>query len=161
MAVDVFGDDVEVAADERRDGGGEPGGHLELQAGHPGEFVGELFGADGIAVGQIDVNDANAVDDGFEETGVAVLLVAGEAGGDGFNGQAGEDGNAVVRLLGDGGGVVAETFKVLGGEIGAFELLEEEDVGLVDLEPGGDVVEAGADGVDVPGGDADGGSPCS
>ncbi len=156
MAVDVFGDDVEVAADDSGGGGGEPCGHLELQAGHPGEFVGELFGADGIAVGQIDVDDADAVYDGLEEASVAVLLVAGEGGGDGFQGRAGEDGDAVVRLLGDGGGGVAKTFKVLGGEVCALELLEEEDIGLVGLEPVGDVVEAGADGVDVPGGDADG-----
>ena len=88
---------------------------------------------------------------------MAVLLVTGEGGGDRLDGVPGEDGDAVVGLLGDGGGAVADGFKDVGGEVGALELLEKESIGLVDFEPGEDGVEAGADGVDVPGGDSDGG----
>ena len=161
VAVDVFGDDVEVAADDGGDGGLEPAGHLYLEALHPGELVGELVGADGVAVGQVDVDDADALDDGFEEAGVAVLLVAGEGGGDGLDGMWGEDGDAVVGLLGDGGGAVADGLEDVGGEVSAFELLEEKGVGLVGLEPGEDEGEAGTDGVDVPGGDSDGVAPYS
>ena len=156
VTVDVFGDDVEVATDEGRGAGLEPAGHLLFEAGHPGELVGELLGADGVAVGEIDVDDADALDEGLEEAGVTILLVAGEGGGNGLDGVAGEDGDAVVGLLGDSGGPVADGLEDVGGEVSAFELLEEEDVGLVDLEPGEDGFETGADGVDVPGGDADG-----
>ncbi len=156
VAVDVFGDDVEVAADDCGSGGLEPAGHLLEQALHPGELVGELVGADGVAVGQVDVDDANAVDDGFEEAGMAILLVAGEGGGDGVDGMARENGDAVVGLLGDGGGLITDGLEDIGGEVSAFELLEEEDVWLVDLEPGDDERETGTDGVDVPGGDSDG-----
>jgi hypothetical protein len=46
---------------------------------------------------------------------------------------------------------------VVGGELEAFELLEEEDVGLLVGEEGFDEREAGAEGVDVPGGEFDGG----
>ncbi len=158
VAVDVFGDDVEVAADNGGDGGGEPAGHLSLKASHPGELIGELVGADGVAVGKVDVDDADAFDDGFEEASVAVLLVAGEGGGDGLDGMQGEDGDAVIGLLGDGGGLVADGLEDVGGEVSAFELLEEEDVGLVEFKPGEDEGETGADGVDVPAGDSDGGS---
>jgi hypothetical protein len=78
VAVDLFGDDVEVAADDGGDIGAEPGVELEREAVHPGELVVELFGADGVAVGQIDVDDAQAVDEGFEKARVAVGFVAGE-----------------------------------------------------------------------------------
>ena len=161
VAVDVFRDDVEVATDEGGGGGLEPAGHLLEEALHPGEFVEEFIGADGVAVGQIDVDDADALDDRFEKAGVAILLVAGEGGGDGLDGMRREDGDAVVRLLGNGDGVVADGLEDVGGEVGAFELLEEEGVGLIGFEPGEDEGEAGTDGVDVPCGDSDGVAPYS
>jgi hypothetical protein len=120
---------------------------------HPGELVVEFFGADGVAVGQVDVDDAEAVDEPFEEAGVAVGFVAGEGGGDGFYRLAGENGDTVIGLLGDGSDMVAEVFEGGVGKLRGFELLQKQDVGGVRLQPGGDVVEAGADGVDVPAGD--------
>lgn len=163
VAVDVLGDDVEVAADDGRDRVVAPKGELADEAVHPIELVGELVRADGVAVGEIDVDDAEAVcptsNEDFKEAGVAVGLVAEEGGADGLDGVARKDGDAVVGLLGDGGALVADGGEDVGREVGAFELLEEEEVGLARAEPGGDVVEAGADGIDVPGGDLDGGAP--
>lgn len=131
-----------------------------MQASHPGELVGEFVGAHRIAIRQIDVDDADALDEDLEEAGVAVFLVAGEGGADSFEGVTREDGDTVVGLLRDSGAVVAEVFEDIGGEVRAFELLEKKDVGLASFEPRGDVVETGADGVDVPAGDLDVGS-CS
>jgi hypothetical protein len=128
---------------------------LQREAVHPGELVVEFFGSDGVAVGQVDVDDAEAVGEGFEEARVAIGFVAGERGGDDLNGRAREDGDAVVGLLGDGSGVVAEILEDGIGELGGFELLEEQDVGRVGLQPGGDVVDARSDGVDVPACDYD------
>ncbi len=85
-----------------------------------------------------------------------VLFIAGKGGADGFNGRAGENGDAVIGLLGDGDGFVAEGRKGEGGKLGGLEFLKQKDVGLLRLEPGGDMGEARADGVDVPGGDPDG-----
>ncbi len=161
VAVDVFRDDVEVAAD---DGGclvEEPVVHLQGEPVHPVEFVEEFVGADGVSVGEVDVDDAEVADLGFEEARVGVGEVAREGGVEGLDGEAGEDGDAVVGFLRDGGCVVAEFLEGTGGEVGSFEFLEEEDVGLLLPEPAKDVIEPGADGVDVPGGDPDGEAPCS
>ena len=68
MAVDVFGDDVEVAADRAWVCLLQPERHACVEAVHPGELVGELVGADGIAVGQIDVDDAHAADHDLEDS---------------------------------------------------------------------------------------------
>lgn len=156
VAVDVFGDDVEVAADDGGCGVVEPLAHVFHEAVHPGEFVAEFAGADGVAVGEIDVDHAEAADADFEKTGVAVGDVAGEGSADGFDRFAGEDGDAVVGFLGHGGAVVAEFLESIGGEFGSFELLQEEDVRFLPVDPAQDVIETGTDGVDVPGSDPDG-----
>ena len=55
--------------------------------------------------------------------------------------------------------VVAEPFQRLAREglVGAFDLLQADDVGAALLQPGGQAVHALADRIDVPGGDAHGG----
>jgi hypothetical protein len=162
VAVDVFGDDVVVAADEGGDAVGEPAVEADKEAVHPGEFVGELLGADGVAVGEVDVDDAQAGDVGFKEAGVAIRLVSGEGGGGEFDGSAGEDGDAVVGFLSNGDRVVAKGLEDFGGEDFALELLHEEDVGGLAVEPALDVLDAGANGVDVPACDFQGRVPgCS
>ena len=157
VAVDVLGDDVEIAADHSGSGRAAPGGHLQDESVHPVELVEEFVAACGVPIGQIDIDDAQPGDEGFDETGVRVLVVARQSGADGFDGVAREDGDAVVCLLRDSDRFVAERTEGKGGKLGGLELLEQEDVRLLGLEPRGDVSEAGADGVDVPGGDADGG----
>lgn len=157
VAVDVFGDDIEIAANHGGRGGAAPGGHLQDEAIHPVKLVKEFVAAGGIAIGQIDIDDAQPGDEGFDETGVSVLFVAGKSGADGFDGMAREDGNAVVRLLRDCDGLVSERLEGEGGKFSSLEFLEQEDIRLLGLEPRGDVCEARADGVDVPGGDPDGG----
>ena len=160
VAVDVLGDDVEVAADDGRCLVDEPLAHLSRESVHPVELVEEFVGADGVSVGEIDVDDAEAAelgfDAGFEEARVTVGGVSGEGCAEGFDGETGEDGDAVVGFLRDGGGVVAEFLEAIGGEVGSLELLEEEDVGFLLVEPAQDVIDPGADGVYVPGGDPDG-----
>lgn len=62
MAVDILGNHIEVSADE--------GGHLVfqqrfevlMQAIHPGQFVGEVVAPRRVPVGEIDVDDTEAVD---------------------------------------------------------------------------------------------------
>ncbi len=88
---------------------------------------------------------------------MGVFVVAGERGVDAFDGVERKDGDAVVGLLGDGCGLVAELGEVVCGEVGAFQLLQQEGVRPMQVEPLGDVGEAGANAVDVPGGDLDGG----
>ena len=90
---------------------------------------------------------------------MGVFVVASQSGVDALDGVEREDSDAVVGLLGDGGGLVAELGEVVRGEVGAFQLLQQEGVRPMQVEPLGDVGEAGANAVDVPGGDLDGVSP--
>ena len=158
--LNVFGDYGEVAADDSMDGGLEPPGHLRLKTRHPGKLIGELLGTDGIAVGEIDVDDPDSLDNNFKEAGVAILLVAGEGGCDGFDRVAGKNSDAVVGLLGDGGRLVSQGAEVVGREISTLQFLKQEDVGILRGQEGRNVIEAGADGIDVPAGDSDGRTPC-
>ncbi len=155
VAIDVFGNDVEVAADYGRYGVVAPKGELADEAVHPVELVGELVSTNRVPVGQIDVDDTEAMHDHFEEAGMTIGLVAAQGSANGFERMARQDGDTVVGLLGDGGALIADGGEGISGEVGAFELLEQEEVGLVRAKPGGDVVEAGTDRVDVPGGDLD------
>lgn len=130
-----------------------------MQAVHPGELVGELVGADRVSVGQVDVGNAQTssvrLNLRLEKTGVAVGLIAGERGAQGFQRVTGEDGDAVVGLLGDGRALVAEFAKGVRGKVGALQFLQQKHVGLALGEPRGDVGEARADGVYVPACDMD------
>ncbi len=76
---------------------------------------------------------------------MAVSFIAGERGAEGLDGVAGEDGDAVVGLLGNGRALVADGFEDVGGEVCALELLQQQDVRCGGLQPGGDVVEPCAD----------------
>ena len=54
--------------------------------------------------------------------------------------------------------MVAERGEGVGGEVSTFELLEEQDVGLIGAQPVGNDWEASLDGVDVPACEFDGGA---
>ena len=135
MTVDIFGNHVEVAADEGGSLTLPPEAHLAIEPIHPGEFVLELLGADGVAIGEVDVHDANALDEDFEESGVAIGFIPGERRGDSLDGVARKDGDAVVGFLGDGDALVADALEDVEGKVGPLQLLEQEDVGLAGLKP--------------------------
>ena len=78
MAVNVLGNDIEVAADQHGHVLLQPGTHLFSQPIHPSKLVGELFGADRIAVRQINVHHADALDGHFKKACVGVVSIAGE-----------------------------------------------------------------------------------
>ena len=75
-----------------------------------------------------------------------------------FEGQAAEDGDAVVGLLAADRHGVAQALEGLQGKqlIGHLGFLQAEHLGPFLLQPGQHLVEAGAHGVDVPGGDPHG-----
>ncbi len=66
-----------------------------------------------------------------------------------------QDGHAVVGFLADDGGLVTQISEGERGElvILAFDFLQQQQVGLFALQKIGDVGFAGADRIDVPGGD--------
>ena len=74
---------------------------------------------------------------------------------------AGDDGHAVPLDEAVVGHLVAERLEPLDREllVLALGLLDGEHVDVAALEPGLDAVDAGADGVDVPGGDAHAAEP--
>ena len=74
---------------------------------------------------------------------------------------AGGDGDAVPLVEAVVGHLVAERLEPVEGELvlARLGLLDREHVDVGALEPGRDAVDAGADGVDVPGGDAHSGHP--
>ena len=72
---------------------------------------------------------------------------------------AGEDGDAVVGLLGDGDALVADVLEDGSREVGALQLLKQEDIGAALLEPRKDMLQSCIDGIDVPAGDDDGSAP--
>ena len=59
LGVDRLGDDVVVAEQQERLLQRQQLARARLEALHPGELVGELVGADGIAVRQIEIADAH------------------------------------------------------------------------------------------------------
>ena len=155
--VDRLGDDVVVAHQQE--------GLLErqtllrmgLEPAHPGELVGELVGADRVAVGQVEAADADDAggdrDHRFDVAGLGVVGVAGQAAGDVLEPVLRQDGDAVEALLTVGGDVVAEALE--GGErealVDRLDLLQADEIGPRLLQPGEERVDAGLDTVDVPG----------
>ena len=153
----VGGGDVVVAGE---DAGGvvvEEGFGAGGEEGHPAEFVGVAFVAARVAVREVEVADCDAVGFDFDVAGLGVVVGQAGEGAVGYgDGDAGENGDAVVAFLADD--VCGVAGEGVGWELGllALDFLQEQEVGLSAGEPGGDVGFALADGVDVPGGDAHG-----
>ena len=130
-----------------------------LKRRHPVQLVGIFLGRDGVAVRQIEAAEADGLaalggDDGLDIAGLRILK-PGEAARHVFDRMSGEDRDAVIRLLPEGLDVVAEGFKFEPGKclVEAFDFLEADDIGRGFLEPAEHRVDAGLDGIDVPGGD--------
>ena len=119
MAVDIFGNHVEIASNDRGDVASEPRLHLLMETIHPGEFVVEAVAAHRVAVGEVDVRNTDSADESFEETRVLVGFVTGELVRDDFDGLPGQDRDAVVALLCDGSGLIAELAKGFAEELKA------------------------------------------
>src|SRR4029079_17589028 len=77
------------------------------------------------------------------------------------HGQAREDGHAVVGLLPEDLALIPQAGEDVEGEavVRGLDLLETEHVRPLALRPGGDPLDAGADRIDVPGGDPHGWPP--
>src|SRR5262249_27297819 len=133
------------------------------EAPHPRELIGELVGADGIAVGQIEVADAHHTTLSghahLNVTRMTVAVVAGQAAhGDFVERALGENGDAVEALLPVHGDVIAVLLegRAWKGLAGRLDLLQAEDVRGRLLDPRQGDLESGLDAVDVPGGDLHG-----
>ena len=160
--VDVAGcrNDVEVAGEDQRLLGLEPLLRILKKPRHPFELVGIFLGSDRIAVGQIEAGDAQHAalerHHAFEEAGMGVLVVAGEARLGLVERQLRQQRDAVEGLLPVGDDVVAERLDLQPREglVDAFDLLQADDVRLALLSQVSEKVDPLPDRIDVPGGDA-------
>lgn len=128
VTIFVFWDDVEIAANGKGDVVFAQGFQAFIQALYPVEFIGEFFGTDGVAVGQVYIDQAYAAGFKFEIAGLFIVFIAGQGVFDHLNRGFGEDGDAVIGFLCDGGSMPAELFKVLMWEVEAFEFLHHQDI---------------------------------
>ena len=128
---------------------------------HESELVGVFVAGRRIAVGQIDAGEPH---DAFfrrqhrlDIAGLFVGRIAGQAAHD-FERPFGEYGHAVEALLAVRRDVIAEVFDFGAREcvVLAFQLLQAQSVRARLLEIGEEMAEPLADGIDVPGGDAQG-----
>lgn len=154
--VHVYGQrgDVEVSEPDNRVGRFEIVLEEAEQAVEPGELVIELLGIGRNALGNVSIDDGDAVNIGYYETG-GVFWVIFEAGLDVFDFAFGENGDAIIAFLAFEGVFVGGIFKGFVGEIDVLNLgfLEGEDVGLMLFEPIEDYRQAGTEGIDVEAGD--------
>ena len=97
-------------------------------------------------------------DHAFDEAGVIVLVVAGQAVVDFVERKFRQERDAVERLLPVHREIVAERLERLAREriVDGFGLLQADDVGLALGKPGARGIDALLDRIDVPGGDAHG-----
>ena len=124
-----------------------------------GELIRVFLRAHGIAVRQIDARHPHHAvsgrDDRLDIARLGVVLVARQAARD-LERPLGEDGDAVERLLPMGLDVVAELLDLHAREllVEALDFLQAKNVGLNLLQVSEEVGQPLADGIDVPGGDA-------
>ena len=149
----VLGHDVPVAAQHDRPLFREQLARMVAQPLHPPELVVELLRADGIAVGQIDRGDDDSpLDLGLDVAAVRVVGIAGKADAPQFGRVAlRQDRDAVEALLAVPDRAVAGRLDVGDRQrfVGAFQLLQADDVGLLALEPFEQARQARADAVEL------------
>lgn len=129
---------------------------MNRQAFEPGKLVVELWSRLRIAVGEIDATDENAGNRGFDVAGVRVVAVTWQlhAGHDGF-GAAREDSHTVPGLLTPPNRLISGVADGFGLEfaVGAFQLLQANDIRRGAVQPLQEVGQPAIDVVDVEGGD--------
>ncbi len=130
---------------------------MPIEPHHPGELVGELVGADRVAVREVDRGDADGAagsgNGGLDIAGLLIVRRPGKAADHVLGAHLGEDGDAVEALLAVGGDRVAEVLEGAAGKafVDALYLLEADDVGALLAKIGERDVEARLDAIDVPG----------
>ena len=132
----------------------------------PGQLVAEVRVVERTAVGHVERPHAYAVAErpdgaGLGRGGLAPAGHPVEADPDVIEADPRDDRDAVPLVEPVVGHLVAERLEALERELvsARLGLLDGEHVDVAALEPGGDPVDAGSDGVDVPGGDAHSRSP--
>jgi hypothetical protein len=78
VAVDILGNDVEVAAHEGWHSAFQPNLHLLIEAIHPRQLVKKFLAAHRISVRKVDVGNTNTIDCDFEKSRMTVCFVANE-----------------------------------------------------------------------------------
>jgi hypothetical protein len=159
LGVDGLGDDVVVAGEDEGFLLVEQIAGVRLEPLHPGQLVGKFLGRDRVAVGQVNGGDAErGARHGDDRLDVARLIGIGilrQAAAHVLYWVFREQGDAVEAFLAEHGGAVAQIRQRARREalVHRLDFLQAHDVGLAFLEPGGEAVDAGADAVDIPGGD--------
>ena len=150
------GDNVVIAGEnqglfqsEERTGAGD-------QAIKPCELVGVFFGAERVAIWQIERNNSNhAVREryqGLDIAGLFIKIVARQAARDVLQAVFREDSNAVEGFLAEDGNIVAEGFDLERRKcvFRAFEFLQADNIRIGFFQPGDEMLRALANRVDVP-----------
>ncbi len=151
--------DVEVAGEDDGHLGSEERGGVRREPLHPGELVGEFLAPDGIAVGQVDGRHARREaarrDACLDVARLGIPVVAGKPAPHVLERMQSQERDAVEALLSVRCDVVAEVGKGFGREalVDGLDLLQAQHVGPGFAHVGDGALDAGADAVDVPGGD--------
>src|SRR6266567_4299343 len=124
MAVDVFRNDIEVAANDSGDIFRYPAFHLQRQAIHPSQLVTELFRSYRVAIRQVDVDDPQSMDHGLQKSRMAIEGVAGKRGVHCLDRITRQNRDTVICLLSYGHTFITESFEYLGGKDRALEFLQ-------------------------------------
>ncbi len=159
-----LGDDVEIAGQNQRLLVFDQLARVRDEPVHESELIGVFLGAGRIAVRQIDAGDPHDAfrcwDHRLDVTRLDVRLVARQAAGD-LERTLGENGDAVEGLLPVRLDVVAERLDLEArkGLVEALDLLQTQRVGCDLSQIIEQVRKPLADGIDVPGRDAQGAAP--
>ena len=139
---------------------------IALEAGQPLEFVGVFLRAQGGTIGHIEIEHPHPIHQGTDHPLLLAqawsLWIVGKQGLEAdlhvVEGKQAEQGDAVVRLLPTDDHLIAQGFKGRPGKefIGHLGFLQAEHLGTLLLQPGHHLIEAGANRIHVPGGDAHG-----
>ena len=154
--VAVLGHHIPVAAQHRRPLVGQQRAGVRAEALHPFELVIELLGSDRVAVGQIERADDQPLHLRLDVAAVTVVGVAWKADAPQLGRIApSEDRHPVEPLLPVPHGAVARRLDVGDRQrlVGALQLLQAGDVGLLPLEPFEQARHPRANAVDVIGGE--------
>src|SRR5262245_31262771 len=118
------------------------------------EFIAAQFGA----VGDINIDDADALYRRRDQSRRGLLVIIGKIVLDTVNIAAGKDRHAVVAFLAEDHRLIADLSKIQERKlvVRAFYFLQAKDVRLILVDPAQYGFQTDIDGIDVPGGDLHG-----
>src|SRR6185312_1870180 len=157
--VAVLRNHVPVAAQHGRPLIAKQFGSVRLQPLHPADLVVEFLRSHGIAVGQVERADDDAAHFRLDIAAMRVVGVPGQADAPQLGRVApGQDRDSVEALLPVPHRAVARRFDVGDRQrfVGAFELLQRDDVRLLAIEPFDEARQARSDSIEVVGGELHG-----